>query len=210
MNVSAASLNSGIAMEQARKGQKAKARESRNAAAYNLASAAGLGLSAHLKGRSQVREEKAAAAEAAAAKRRTEQRKKQWEDFQNSYRPGGSNYRGGSNGAGAGGYGAGTGGYGRTGGYGAGAGGYGRKGTRQNTSVTDPFKDLGVAENASDSDVKKAWMKAMRQHHPDVGGDPEVAKKTNAAYQEIRRRRGLADSNLDASLDSVWAYGFQP
>jgi hypothetical protein len=197
MNVSAASLNSGIAMEQARKGQKTKARESRNAAAYNLISAGGLGLSAHMKGRSQVREEKAAAAEAAAARRRAEQRKKQWEDFQNSYRPGGSNYRGGSYGAGAGGYGAGT-------------SGSSRKGTRRNTSVTDPFKDLGVAENASDSEVKKAWMKAMRQHHPDVGGDPEVAKQKNAAFQEIRRRRGLADSNLDASLDSVWAYGFQP
>lgn len=83
-----------------------------------------------------------------------------------------------------------------------------------NKAVKDPFKDLGVNPKATDAEIKKAWLNLMRKHHPDAGGDPEEAKKVNAAFQEILRRRGIKDADLDAvfdsDLDSVWAYGFQP
>lgn len=194
LNASSAAFNYGSSMEYARKGQKAKARQARSAGNLGVASAAAYGVGAHFKRREQVRERKAAAE----AKRQASERAKRWQEYRGTYEPGGSNYRGG-------GYGSGS-----RGAYGAGAGSYGRKGTARNSAIKDPFKDLGVAETASNADIKKAWLKAMRTSHPDVGGDPEVAKRTNAAYQEIRRRRGLADSNLDSDLTSVWAYGFQP
>jgi DnaJ-domain-containing protein 1 len=92
--------------------------------------------------------------------------------------------------------------------------GYNRTRSGSNTSVKDPFKDLGVSPKATDAEIKKAWLNLMRKHHPDAGGDPEEAKKVNAAFQEILRRRGIKDADLDAvfdaDFDSVWAYGFQP
>jgi DnaJ-domain-containing protein 1 len=92
---------------------------------------------------------------------------------------------------------------------------YGQKGgTRPNQAVTDPFKDLGVDNKASDDEIKTAWKRLMRQHHPDAGGDPEKAKQVNAAYQEILRRRGRKDSvwadGFTIDWDSIWAQGFQP
>jgi hypothetical protein len=64
----------------------------------------------------------------------------------------------------------------------------------------DPFRELGVSSSASAADLKKAWKAKMRQHHPDRGGDPEMAKKINEAYQAILRSKGIKDS--------IWADGF--
>ena len=79
-----------------------------------------------------------------------------------------------------------------------------KQGTRRNIAVTDPFKDIGVPESAPDSQVKAAWLKLMRQHHPDVGGDPRKAQQINAAYQEILRRRGRSDSFYAAGFHFDW------
>ena len=76
----------------------------------------------------------------------------------------------------------------------------GSRRTGSNKAVTDPFKDLGIPESASDADVKKAWLKLARANHPDAGGDPRKASTINAAYQEILNRRG--------KLDSMYADGF--
>lgn len=98
--------------------------------------------------------------------------------------------------------------YSGTGGRGAytGAGGrgaYGGAGTGSRSAPRrgyqgDPFAEIGVSRNASKAELKRAWLAQMRKHHPDVGGDPEKAKKINEAYQEILRSRG----------DSVYADGF--
>lgn len=80
------------------------------------------------------------------------------------------------------------------------SGSYGSRNVGTNKAVEDPFKDIGVPESASDAEVKAAWLKLMRKHHPDVGGDPRKAQQVNAAYQEIMRRRG--------KLDSIYADGF--
>lgn len=72
--------------------------------------------------------------------------------------------------------------------------------TSPNKAVPNPFKDLGVKKTASDADIKSAWLRLMRENHPDAGGDPRKATQINAAYQEILRRRGRKDS--------IWADGF--
>lgn len=71
---------------------------------------------------------------------------------------------------------------------------------RANTAVPDPYKDLGVSETASTSEIRAAWKKKMREAHPDQGGNAELAKRYNAAMAEIRRRRG--------DRADVYAYGF--
>jgi hypothetical protein len=85
-----------------------------------------------------------------------------------------------------------------------GAGGAGEAPPPRNSYKGDPFKDLGVDPKASDADIKKAYARAARANHPDLGGDEEKMKKVNAAYEAIKRRRGRKD---DFTLDSLTAEG---
>lgn len=70
------------------------------------------------------------------------------------------------------------------------------------------YSDLGVSPDATDAEVKRAWKKKARENHPDLGGDPEQAKKYNAAYQAILRSRGIKDTEDTLPSTSIWAYGF--
>lgn len=50
------------------------------------------------------------------------------------------------------------------------------------TEEVDLYKRLGVAKDASDADIKKAYRKLALTHHPDKGGDPEMFKGLAEAY----------------------------
>jgi len=52
--------------------------------------------------------------------------------------------------------------------------------------MTDPYEVLGVTPNSSDSELKSAYSKLAKEHHPDRGGDGEKFAKINAAYDSIR------------------------
>ena len=45
---------------------------------------------------------------------------------------------------------------------------------------------LGVSENASDREVKQAFKKLAKQHHPDRGGDTIKFKEANEAYDTLK------------------------
>ena len=46
----------------------------------------------------------------------------------------------------------------------------------------DPYKVLGVSEDANKDQLKKAYRKLAAQHHPDKGGDEDKFKEVNEAY----------------------------
>lgn len=67
--------------------------------------------------------------------------------------------------------------------------------------MNDPYQTLGVSENASDEEVKKAYRDLARKYHPDHYHDNPLAdlaqekmKEINAAYEEINRRRSGSGS----------------
>src|SRR5580693_5068883 len=61
----------------------------------------------------------------------------------------------------------------------------------------DYFASLGVARNASDEDIKKAFRKLARKYHPDVAKDKKTAeekfKEINEAQEvltdPVKRRK---------------------
>ena len=60
----------------------------------------------------------------------------------------------------------------------------------------NPYKVLGVSENATDEEVKRAYRDLVRKYHPDKYGDNPLAdvaaekmKEVNAAYDQITRDR---------------------
>ena len=73
---------------------------------------------------------------------------------------------------------------------------------RQGPSLADAYAILNVSEDASDSEVKKAYRRLMSQHHPDklvAKGLPEemmklAQEKTHeirSAYERIKEARGF-------------------
>lgn len=71
------------------------------------------------------------------------------------------------------------------------------------SSASDPYQVLGVSADLSDDEIKKAYRRLIREHHPDTlvaRGLPrefviqanERMASINAAYDEINKRRGLS------------------
>jgi hypothetical protein len=51
--------------------------------------------------------------------------------------------------------------------------------------VNEPwYETLGVPADASPSTIRKAFTAFAKQHHPDVGGDPDTYAKYYAAYKK--------------------------
>ena len=84
--------------------------------------------------------------------------------------------------------------------------------------MRDPYQVLGVAKTASAADVKKAFRKLAKQHHPDQSKDPKAKEKfaeANAAYEILgdETKRGQFDrGEIDAEGKPKFAgyEGFRP
>jgi hypothetical protein len=51
-------------------------------------------------------------------------------------------------------------------------------------SETGWWVTLGVARDASSSEIHQAFRVLVKQHHPDVGGDPETFRAIQRAFEE--------------------------
>jgi curved DNA-binding protein CbpA len=86
--------------------------------------------------------------------------------------------------------------------------------------VKDLYEILGVARQASPQEIKRAYRKLARKHHPDVSGDPEDAarfKEIDLAYKvlsdparrqvydETGRVEGMGADNRQAQLVDLLA-----
>lgn len=52
--------------------------------------------------------------------------------------------------------------------------------------MKDYFQILGVSESATDAEIKTAFKRLARQHHPDKGGDEAKFKEINEAYEILK------------------------
>ena len=51
--------------------------------------------------------------------------------------------------------------------------------------MPDQYAALGVAKNATQDEIKKAFRKLASQHHPDKGGDTQKFQEIQAAYDTL-------------------------
>lgn len=76
------------------------------------------------------------------------------------------------------------------------------------------YDTLGVPENASPEEVKKAYRRKAKKCHPDVGGDPEEFRQALIAYEvlsdpgrrETYDRTGSDGENLDPEQSRIASY----
>ncbi len=65
---------------------------------------------------------------------------------------------------------------------------------------TNYYELLGVKKDATADEIKKAFRKLARKHHPDAGGDEEKFKQINEAYEV------LSDSEKRTQYDQYGQY----
>ncbi len=73
-------------------------------------------------------------------------------------------------------------------------------GQRTRSELSRAYSRLGVPPTASDREVKDAWLRARKLHHPDLAADDpaefarrnRISVELNRAYEVIREHRALA------------------
>jgi DnaJ homolog subfamily A member 2 len=91
---------------------------------------------------------------------------------------------------------------------GGGGGGRGMRQPRADVDTTKLYETLGVEKDCSASDIKKAYRKLSRLHHPDKGGDEHKFKEINAAYEILsdpENRAKYDKYGLEVSHIGMWS-----
>src|SRR5918997_4564166 len=78
-------------------------------------------------------------------------------------------------------------------------------------ATKDPYRTLGVDKKASDEDIKKAYRKLAREHHPDRNPDNPSAEER---FKEIQAAYAiLSDPEKRKQYDAgggIFGSGFDP
>ena len=77
-------------------------------------------------------------------------------------------------------------------------------------TTPDYYKTLGVPRDASQEEIKKAFRKLARTHHPDAGGDEAKFKEINEAYEVLsdEKKRNLYDQYGTANANQILLTGW--
>jgi curved DNA-binding protein CbpA len=70
------------------------------------------------------------------------------------------------------------------------------------------YKILGIEENVTESDIRRAYIKLAKETHPDRGGNEEEFKKVNKAYEILidkSKRKEYDNGNENVSVEK---YGY--
>lgn len=72
-------------------------------------------------------------------------------------------------------------------------------------ATPDYYKILGVSRTASADEIKKAFRKLARTHHPDAGGDEQKFKEINEAYEVLSddKKRQMYDQYGTANSNQI-------
>lgn len=61
------------------------------------------------------------------------------------------------------------------------------------------YETLNVSPSATDAEIKKAYRKLAKEHHPDAGGDEDRFRQISEAYEILRdpEKRKMVDAGID-------------
>ena len=87
--------------------------------------------------------------------------------------------------------------------FGGGMPGGGRGRPRKEVNTTKLYEILGVEKSASADQIKKAYRKLAVKNHPDKGGDPEVFKDIQKAFDILgdERKREIYDQGGEEAVE---------
>jgi curved DNA-binding protein CbpA len=76
-------------------------------------------------------------------------------------------------------------------------------------ALPDPYADLGLAQAATDAEIKQAYFAQVRLHPPET--DPQGFKRIRAAYERLRTPEKRLETDMlrlavwpEPSLESEW------
>ena len=71
----------------------------------------------------------------------------------------------------------------------------------------NPYNILGVNQNASEDEIKKAYKKLAMKHHPDKGGDEKKFKEITEAYRNLTEEKPEGSFNANDFFSSFFGGG---
>lgn len=74
--------------------------------------------------------------------------------------------------------------------------------------MTDHYKTLGVSENASPDEIKKAYRSLANKHHPDKGGDQAKFKDISVAYDILSNPQKKAEYDQQRQFGNGQHFNF--
>lgn len=78
---------------------------------------------------------------------------------------------------------------------------------------SDPYRVLGVAKDASDAEIKRAYRKLARQYHPDRNDDPaaeERFKRIQSAHEKIGDAEARSKFDQEQQMRNMFGGGGNP
>ena len=77
--------------------------------------------------------------------------------------------------------------------------------------MSNPYEVLGVSQDASKEEIKKAYRKLAMKYHPDKGGDPLKFQEISNAYEELTTDKPK-DHHIDPRdmFEQMFSFGGNP